>query len=147
MSVAGGRFSSGRKISLAFGIIWDQHRPWGRWWRWSCHPWGLLRKGQTKSRQTSARWIFFREWTNWPLFLMTPVLIFKVMVSTCQSNAIYSSPALLKRCKNCLCGTSGNSVLWVCFRPSPVYLNCSWSLSIIVHHFQIKLYSSILKLV
>lgn len=52
---------------------------------------------------------------------MTPVLIFKVMASTCQSNAIYSSLVLLIRGRNCLCGTFGNSVC------GSVYLNCSWS--------------------
>lgn len=146
MSVAEGRLGLGKKISLAFGIIWDQHCPWGRWWEVELLSLGTAKERTDKIQANVCQVNFFREWTNWPLFSMTSVLIFKVIVSTCQSNAIYSSPVLLKRCKTCLCGTSGNSVLWFCLRPSPVYLNSSWSLSIIVHYFQMKLYSSVLKL-
>lgn len=90
------------------------------------HPQGLLRKEQTNSRQTSTRWKFVREWTNWPLFPVTSVLIFKVMLSTCQSNAINSSLVLLERCRTCLCRTFGNSGLYICFKPSPVCVNFSY---------------------
>lgn len=148
MAIAGGRFGCGkRRMSSAVRIIWYQHHPWVRWREVELPSLGAV-KERTNSRETSTKWNFVREWTNWPLFPMTSVLIFKAMGSACQSNAIYSSPVLLKRCRNCLCGAFGSAVLWIYFKPSPVYFNCSWSLlSTIVHHFQMKWYSSILKLV
>lgn len=85
---------------------------------------------------------------NWPLFPMISVSVFKVMVSTCQSNDVCSSVVLQKIQRNCLCDTFENSVLWIIAEHSSIYYNFSWSF--FVHHClhsQTKWYSSFLKLI
>lgn len=68
---------------------------------------------------------------------MISASVLKVVVSTCQSNAIYSILELQKRCRNCLCGTFENAVLWIGSKPSSVFLNFSRSfLSILVFVFR-----------
>lgn len=67
---------------------------------------GAVRKGQTQDKDLPGQGM-----GKWPLFPVISVSVFKVMVSTCQSNAVYCSVVLQKIYRNCLCDTFVSSVL------------------------------------